>query len=121
MSRGASAKEVLKLPRSASNWLSPWDVVEYRCGWKEFMTMKSQMVRHQFLIEKSFNILGCIFITIGKSQESLEGRMQRAKKAWWRDAEIHKSKDVSWRIKCQKTGGTRPQRFLRWMRKLTME
>ena len=31
----------------------------------------------------------------GEMQDSLEERMQRANKAWWRDAKNYRSKDVS--------------------------
>ena len=30
-----------------------------------------------------------------------EARMQKAHKAWWRDAKMHRSKDVPWRVRCR--------------------
>ena len=55
----------------------------------------------RFLFEKSLNISEYIFKPAAKSQESLEERMQKANKAWLRDARIYRCKDVPWRTKCK--------------------
>ena len=34
--------------------------------------------------------------------DAVEERMQSAKKAFWKDILIYKSKDVPWKIKCQR-------------------
>ena len=57
---------------------------------------------HTFPSDKSFKILGYIFKPAGKIQDSLDGRMQSANKACWRDVKIYKSKDVPWRRKCRR-------------------
>ena len=45
---------------------------------------------------KILNILVFVRPT-GKSYESLEGRVQKANKVLWTDAQVHRSKDVPWR------------------------
>ena len=38
----------------------------------------------------------------GKKCDAVEERMQSANKTFWKDIKIYKSKDVPWRIKCQR-------------------
>ena len=38
----------------------------------------------------------------GKTHDAVEERMPSANKAFWKDIEIYKGKDVPWRIKCQR-------------------
>ena len=38
----------------------------------------------------------------GKSRDAVEERMQSASKAFWKDILIYKSKDVPWKVKCQR-------------------
>ena len=64
---------------------------------------------------KSFQFLVRIFNPAGKSRESLEERTKTANEAWRKDARICQSKDVPWRMKCKKNGGTSLQRFLLWL------
>ena len=60
-----------------------------------------------------FKILGFFMNSQGKTKDFLEERMHIANKAWWRDVKIHRSKDVSWKVKCRR-GGTRLLRYLLW-------
>ena len=38
----------------------------------------------------------------GKTCDAVEQRIQSAKRAFWKDTMIFKSKDVPWRVKCQR-------------------
>ena len=38
----------------------------------------------------------------GKTCDAVEDRMQSANKAFWKDCVIFKSKDVPWKVKCQR-------------------
>ena len=62
--------------------------------------MRTRTGLHQLPFEEKFKILGHIFNQAGRTQDSLEERMQSANKAWWRDVKIYRSKDVPWRVKC---------------------
>ena len=55
----------------------------------EDMTVKTQKGQHKVSFEKSFKILVYFFNQTGKTHESVEERMQKAHKAWWR--EMHRS------------------------------
>ena len=55
-----------------------------------------------FPFENEFRILGCVMTRQGKTCDAVEERMQTANKAFWKDIQIYKSKDVPWRIKCQR-------------------
>ena len=55
------------------------------------------------LCEKVSKMLGYIFNTTGNSHDSFEERMQKAHKAWLRDARIYGSEDASWQL--QTNGG----------------
>ena len=52
--------------------------------------------------EGEFRILRCMMNRQGETCDAVEERVQSAKKAFWKDIKIHKSKDVPWRIKCQR-------------------
>ena len=49
---------------------------------------------HKLPFEKKFKILGYTSNQAGRTQDSLEERMHRSNKAWWRDVKIYRSKDV---------------------------
>ena len=52
--------------------------------------------------EVKFKILGSAMNLQGKSHDAIEERMQSANKAFWKDILIYKSKDVPWKVKCQR-------------------
>ena len=83
--------------------------------------MERQNGRHQVPFERRFNFLGYIFNPTGKSDESFDERMHKDHHAWFRVARFFRSKDVPWRRKMQRNGGSSLQRILLWMRKLVME
>ena len=57
---------------------------------------------HKFLFEEKFKILGDAMNLQGKSQDAIEERMQSANRALWKDSMIYRSKDVPWKVKCQR-------------------
>ena len=54
--------------------------------------IKTRTGLHKLSFEKSFKILVHIFNFVVKRQTSLEEWTQSANKAWWRDANIYRSK-----------------------------
>ena len=46
--------------------------------------------------------MGCATNRQGQSHDAIEERMQRANEAFWKDVLTHKSKDVPWKVKCQR-------------------
>ena len=57
---------------------------------------------YQFPFEDTFKILGCALNPEGKMHDAMEERMQSANKAFCEDILIFKSKDVQWKVKCQR-------------------
>ena len=56
----------------------------------------------KFQFEEEFEILGCMMNRRGKTCDAVEEGMQSANKAFWKDIKIYTSKDIPWRIKCQR-------------------
>ena len=46
--------------------------------------------------------LGLCHDSARESHDAIEERMQSANKAFWKDILIFKSKDVPWKVKCQR-------------------
>ena len=67
----------------------------------EHMMIKTLKATHNLKKKKKNKNVGQIWNPAGGTQESLEGKMQSANKAWWRDAKICQSKDLPWKIKCR--------------------
>ena len=57
---------------------------------------------HKFSIEEKFKMFVFALRRQRKSHEATEERMQSANKAFWKDFMIYQSKDVSWKVKCQR-------------------
>ena len=57
---------------------------------------------YKFPCEDEFRILACAMNRQGRTCGAVEERMQSAKKAFWKDIMIYKSKDVPWKVKCQR-------------------
>ena len=58
---------------------------------------------YKFRFEEEFKILGCMMNRQGKTCGAVEERMQSANEAFsWKDIKICKSKDIPWRITCQR-------------------
>ena len=55
------------------------------------ITISTRTGQHRILFKKKLKILGYIFNQSGRTQDSLEERMQSASKAWWRDVKIYRS------------------------------
>ena len=66
-------------------WISACDSKE-----KIQISIETKTGCHRFPFEELFKILGCTM------------NRQAANKAWWRDAKIYRSKDVSWRERCRR-------------------
>ena len=68
---------------------------------KEGMILGTSTACYKFPFEDEIKIL--FFLNRqGKTCDAVEEKMQPANKAFWKDIKIHKSKDVSWRRKCQR-------------------
>ena len=57
---------------------------------------------YTFPFEDTFKILGCAMNRQGKTHDAIEERMQWANKAFGKDILIYTSKDVPWKVKCQR-------------------
>ena len=57
---------------------------------------------YKFPFEDEFKVLVCGKNRQGKTCDAVEERMQSANKAFWKDIMIFKSKDVPWKVKCQR-------------------
>ena len=57
---------------------------------------------YKFPFEDDFRIFGCMMNRQGKTCDTVEERMQSANKALCKDIKIYESKDVPWRIECQR-------------------
>ena len=57
---------------------------------------------YKFPFEEKFKILGCAINRQGKTLDAIEERMQSANKAYWRDIQVHKSKDAPWMTNCRR-------------------
>ena len=57
---------------------------------------------YKFPFEEEFKILGCMMNRQGTTCDAVEERVQSANKALWKDIKIYRSKDIPWRIKCQR-------------------
>ena len=64
---------------------------------------------YKFPFEDEFKILGCAMKRQGKSHDAIEERMQSANKAFRKDFLKNKSKDVPWKVKCQRLVATSMQ------------
>ena len=57
---------------------------------------------YKFPIEDTFKMLGCAMNRQGKTCDAVEERMRSINKAFWKENVIYKSKDVTWKVKCQR-------------------
>ena len=85
-------------PKPASLW---WTST-YASEEKEDMTLDTSKGCYKFHFEDEFRILGCVRNRQGRTCDAVEERMQSANKAFWKDIMIYKSKDLPWRVKCQR-------------------
>ena len=92
------AEKVDLEPKPASLW---WTST-YASEEKEDMILGTSEGCYIFPFEDEFRILGCVMNRQGKSHDAIEETMQSANKAFWKDIMMYKSKDVPWRIKCQR-------------------
>ena len=67
---------------------SLWWTSTYAFEGQENIVINTRSGQHNMPFEKSFKFLGYRFTQDGRTQESLEERMQSANKAWWRDVKI---------------------------------
>ena len=70
-----------------------------RTKWHEF-GRHIRMLHFSFC--RKFKVLGCAMNRQKKTYDAVEELMQSANKNFWEDIFIYKSKDVSWKIKCQR-------------------
>ena len=85
-------------PKLASLWWKSNNASEE----KEHMILGTSKGCYKFSFEDEFKILGCVLNRPGKTCNAVEERMQSANKAFKKDIKISKSKDVLWRVKCQR-------------------
>ena len=85
-------------PKPASLWwTSTYDSEE-----KMDLSIDTKTRRHRKPFEDNFKVLGFTLNRQGKTQDSLEERIENANEAWWRDATFYRSKDIPWRVKCRR-------------------
>ena len=85
-------------PNPANLWLtSTYDSEE-----KTDLSIDTKSGRHTFSFEEKFKILECTMNRQGNAQESIEERKPSANKAWWKDVNIYRSKDVPGRVTCRR-------------------
>ena len=56
----------------------------------------------KFPFEEKFKIFGCAMNRQTSSHDAIEERVHSANKGFWKDILINKSKDVPWKVKCQR-------------------
>ena len=105
-----SKKNLEQMPRDLIEEASRWDLVpKPACLWwpstygseeKVDMILSTTSRCHKFPFEEKFKIQGYALNRQGKSQDSIEERMQSANNAFWQDILKNSSKDVPW--KCQR-------------------
>ena len=88
-------------PKPASLW---WTST-YASEEKNDMIVGTSTGCCKFPFEDTFKILGCAMNRQGKTCDAVEERMQSANKAFWKDSLTFKSKDVPWKVKCQRLVG----------------
>ena len=81
---------------------SRWDLVPNQrvCGGRAAVHTTSGC--YQFLFEEKFKIFGCAMNRRTSSHDAIEERVHSANKGFWKDILINKSKDVPWKVKCQR-------------------
>ena len=102
-------EQMLRDPfEEASRWdLEPkpaslWWTSTYASEEKIDMILGTSTGCCKFPFEDEFKILGCALNRQGKTCDAVEERMQSANKVFWKDIVIYKSKDVPWKVKCQR-------------------
>ena len=85
-------------PNPASLWWTSTTADEMM----DDITISTRTGRHKIRNEKSFRFLGYSFNQAGRTQDSLEERMQHANMAWCRDVKIYRNEDVPWSAKCRR-------------------
>ena len=85
-------------PKPASLW---WTST-YASEEKSDMILGTSKGCYKFPFEDEFKVLGRALNRQGNSCDAVEERMQSANKAFWKDIMIYKSKDLPWRVKCQR-------------------
>ena len=96
------------LIEEASTWdlvpkpASPWWTSTYDAEEKVDMNLGTTAGCHKFTFEEKFKILGYAMNRQGKSQDAIEERMQSTNRAFSKDSMIYRSKDVPWKVKCQR-------------------
>ena len=101
-------KMLRDLIEEASRWdlepelVSLWWTSTYDSEEKSDMNLGTTSGCYTFPFENKFKILSRAMNRQGKTYDALEERMQSATKAFWKDSLIFKSKDVPWKIKCQR-------------------
>ena len=86
------------VPKPASLW---WTIT-YDSEEKVDMFLGTTSGCYKFRFEDEFKILGCAMNRQGKSHDAIEERMQSANKAFWKNILKNQSKDVAWKVKCQR-------------------
>ena len=96
------------LMQEASRWdLEPkpaslWWTSAYASEEKSDIIVGTSTGCYKFPSEDTFKILGCAVNRQGKTCDAVEERMQSANKAFWKGIMICKSKDVPWKVMCQR-------------------
>ena len=85
-------------PKPASLWWTRTNDSEE----KSDMNLGTTSGFHTFSFEDTFKMLSCALCRQGKTNDAVEERMQSANKTFWKDILIYKSKDIPWKIKCQR-------------------
>ena len=103
--------------RASNSW---WTSISDSKEKKELM-IDTETGSRRIPFEDKLKILGFTLNPQGKTQDCLEERMQNANKAWWRDVQIYRNKDVLWRVKYRRMVEHVCSVFLFWKRKLVLE
>ena len=69
---------------------------------KSVMILDTSKGCYKFPSEDEFKVFGCVLNRQGKTCCAVEERMQSANDAFWKDIMIWKSKDVPWKVTCQR-------------------
>ena len=82
-----------------------WWTNTYASEDKSDMILSPSRGCYTFPFEDEFRILRCAMNRQGETCGAAEERIQSVNKGFWKDIAIYKSKDVPWKVKCQRPVG----------------